>query len=296
MPNSWPRARYRSGARVARKETTPTAQGSCICPVALSIGSSTSTGSTRSPMNNWASPRGTKMRLTTTPGASHNPRGGPDSNYSLSGKVADHLTYAPSLPIRCFPVTRRSMRLTCLVTPKVWPRVEQNIWEALTFYLPLFLTESDMAKWWGLNRYTWSEFVDKREAQEGCSRTKILATHRVVPVDDGTRGDPSKSFRNWPRRSGKLREAEGEGGQEYGHRMWRGCPLEKEGIGRNIGQVQVLVAGRRVGSSAGELIVGDKNGMWRTRTIQRKPRSGTLVSGLRFDDRRLAVETQRRRS
>ena len=23
-----------------------------------------------------------------------------------------------------------------------------------------------MGKWWGLNRYTWSEYVDRRDAQE----------------------------------------------------------------------------------------------------------------------------------
>ena len=48
-------------------------------------------------------------------------RGGPCSKYCLSGKAADRLTHAPSLPIRCFPVTRRSVRLVRLVTPKVWP-------------------------------------------------------------------------------------------------------------------------------------------------------------------------------
>ena len=43
------------------------------------------------------------------------------------------------------PVPYRSMRLRCRVTPYVWPRVEQ-ILEALTFYLPLFLTGGDVAK------------------------------------------------------------------------------------------------------------------------------------------------------
>ena len=106
-----------------------------------------------------------RAQAPTTPGPSHNPRGGPDSKYSLSGKAADRLTHEPSLPIRCFPVTRRSVRLVCPVTPKVWPRME-HILEALTFYLSLFLTGGDMAKWWGLNRYRWSEHVDWEDAQE----------------------------------------------------------------------------------------------------------------------------------
>ena len=62
-------------------------------------------------------------------------------------------------------MTRRSVRLVCPVTPKVWPRTE-HILEALTFYLSLFLTGGDMAKWWGLNRYTWSEHVDWEDAPE----------------------------------------------------------------------------------------------------------------------------------
>ena len=62
-----------------------------------------------------------RAKAPTTLGPSHNPRGGPDSKYSLSGKAADCLTHVPSPPIRCLPVTRRSMRLRCPVTPKVWP-------------------------------------------------------------------------------------------------------------------------------------------------------------------------------
>ena len=38
-----------------------------------------------------------------------------------ANRGSDRLTHAPSLPIRCFPVTRRSKRLRCPVTPKVWP-------------------------------------------------------------------------------------------------------------------------------------------------------------------------------
>ena len=45
-----------------------------------------------------------RAKAPTTPGPSHNPRGGPDSKYSLSGKAADRITHAPSLPLRCFPV------------------------------------------------------------------------------------------------------------------------------------------------------------------------------------------------
>ena len=44
-------------------------------------------------------------------------------------------------------------------------RMEQ-ILEALTLHIPLLLAGGDMAKWWRLNRYTWSEYVDRREAQE----------------------------------------------------------------------------------------------------------------------------------
>ena len=53
------------------------------------------------------------------------PRGRPDSWYSLSGKAADCLTHAPCLS-RHFPVMRRSVKLLCPVTPKVWPCMEQN--------------------------------------------------------------------------------------------------------------------------------------------------------------------------
>ena len=90
-------------------------------------------GSTRSPTINWASMRGTKAGATQSSCTSgqptsrlarelpyeavqHNPRGGPDSKYGLSEKAADRLTHAPSLPIRCLPVTRRSMMLRCPIT------------------------------------------------------------------------------------------------------------------------------------------------------------------------------------
>ena len=106
-----------------------------------------------------------RAQAPTTPGPSHISRGGSDSKYSLGGKAANCLTHAPSLPIRCHPVTHRSMRLMCPVTPKVLPRMEQ-ILETLTFYLPLPLTRGNMAKWWGLNRYTWNEYVDRGDAQE----------------------------------------------------------------------------------------------------------------------------------
>ena len=42
----------------------------------------------------------------------------------------------------------------------------EQILEALTLYLPYILTGGDMAKWWALDRYTWSEYVDREDAQE----------------------------------------------------------------------------------------------------------------------------------
>ena len=52
------------GAGGPEGDDTDCILGSCICLVARSTGSSTSTGSTRLPMNNWASARETKARTT----------------------------------------------------------------------------------------------------------------------------------------------------------------------------------------------------------------------------------------
>ena len=41
-------------------------------------------------------------------------------------------------------------------------RMEHTL-EALTLHLPLLLTGGDRAKWWRLNKCTWSEYVDRRE-------------------------------------------------------------------------------------------------------------------------------------
>ena len=42
----------------------------------------------------------------------------------------------------------------------------ERILEALTLHLPYLFTGGDMAKWWALNRYTWSEHTDWEDAQE----------------------------------------------------------------------------------------------------------------------------------
>ena len=42
----------------------------------------------------------------------------------------------------------------------------EQILEALTLHLPYFLTGGDKRKWWTLNRSTWSEHVDREDAQE----------------------------------------------------------------------------------------------------------------------------------
>ena len=95
--------------------------------------------------------------MPTTPGPSHNPRGGPDSKYSLSGKAAEAFSSDAVLNEAHAPGHSKGLAKHGAPTKKK---------EALTFYLPLLLTGGDMAKWWELNRYTWSEYVDRRDAQE----------------------------------------------------------------------------------------------------------------------------------
>ena len=41
-----------------------------------------------------------------------------------------------------------------------------KILKALTPHLLYLITGGELAKWWGLHRYTWNEYVVRREAQE----------------------------------------------------------------------------------------------------------------------------------
>ena len=178
-------------------------QDSSACHDDHSTGLSTSMGSTRSPMNNSASPRETKAHTTQSsctfgqptsrvaPARSfeatqHNRGGFLKATTKNERKRQRRLDQATTHEAEQTASTASAGKLRTAVDQRTQSthtmfssdaslkeaqapshskglaRME-HILEALTFYLSLFLTGGDMAKWWRLNRYTWSEYVDRRE-------------------------------------------------------------------------------------------------------------------------------------